>query len=133
MTKLPTAIMSLSLLLSLPLVASEIWTDDEILLLQQEIKRQEVVLVALKERLQSIEKTEVNTLHFAVRLDGVEFEGEEITTDDIQGKLKMFSEDDRVVIAADPNIPHHRIVTLLNEFHAAGFKNIALKAEKSEQ
>ncbi|MEX2607483.1 MAG: biopolymer transporter ExbD [Kiritimatiellia bacterium] len=132
MINISIPIASLWLLMSIPLAASEISTDDEILLLQQEIKRQEVVLVALKERLQSIEKTEVNTLHFAVTLDGVEFEGEEIAAEDIQGKLKMFSQKDRVVITVDPNIPHHRMVRFMNEFHAAGFKNVALKTEKSE-
>jgi biopolymer transport protein ExbD len=139
MPNISITIASLFLLMSLPLNASEISTDDEILMLQQEIKRQEVVLVALKERLQSISKTEVNTVtevntgHFKVTSDSLEFEGEEISAEDIQNKLKFFSKDDRMVITVDPNIPHHRMITLMNEFHAAGFKNIALKTEKSEQ
>jgi biopolymer transport protein ExbD len=133
MTNVSTTIAGMILLMSFLATASEISTDDEVLMLQQEIKRQEVVLVALKERLRSISKTEMNTFHIKVTSDSLEFKGVEISVEDIQDKLKLVSEDDKIVISADPNTPHHRMVALLNEFHEAGYKNVSLKTKQSEQ
>jgi len=112
------------------LFAESSQTPDEATLLRQEIKKQELVLQALKEKLASLE--EKNLLEVSITSKGLSAHGKQISTEDLKKALSALSEDAKILIRAEPTVSHKEVVSVMELCAKAGLKNVAFATTKAE-
>ena len=131
-TILTTAIIAISVC---SLYAESFEVSDEAEILRREIKEQELVLQAMKQRLSAPEDTYVAII--SVDRDGrpsYSIHGKQIDFKELEKALADLPDDAKILIQAkpDPSNVYGRVSSMISMCNRAGLKNIALGIAKAQ-
>lgn len=103
---------------------------DEAAFLRQEIQKQELVLQAQKEKLAVLEAR--NVFEVLITSEGVKARGEPISITELEKELTELSDDAKILIRAEPSVPHKDVVSVLDSCRKVGCRKISLATTKAE-
>tara|TARA_B100000085_G_scaffold160622_1_gene146081 strand:- start:1299 stop:1712 length:414 start_codon:yes stop_codon:yes gene_type:complete len=104
---------------------------NEATLIREEIKRQELVLQALKEKLTALEKK--NVFEVSITSKGLKAGGKPISIEELEKTLTELPDDAKILIRAEPTVSHKEVVSVMELCTKADLKNVALATTKAEQ
>jgi len=122
---------ALSLLIAPSLPADTISKSEEVELLRQEIRKQEIVLKVLKEKLEALEEKEEHTLEekeehtlvISVSEEGLQAGGKTVSLDGLEKVLKELPDDAKIIIRADRSVSFKKVVSVMELCKKAGLNN----------
>ena len=105
--------------------------SDEATLLRQEIKKQELLLQALEEKLAALE--EKNVFEVSITSEGLKSQGKPTPLKELENTLTELSDDTKILIRVEPKVSHKEVVSVIELCAKAGLNKVALAATKVEQ
>ncbi|MCC5848784.1 MAG: hypothetical protein JJU29_11895 [Verrucomicrobia bacterium] len=114
------------LLFACSIHAEQPFTTMEIDALREAIHQQETLLQAMKDRLRILEGNQAEAYRITINPDGIFYGDTEISEEHIQPGLAELPKDAKVEILADPEVPHGRLISLLDHLRRAELHNVVL-------
>lgn len=126
----PLSVIALITLSVCSLDAERPANSEEATRLRQEIKKQELVLQSLKEKLSALEAG--TAVEVSVSPKGLKLRGNFISPKELEKALTELPDDAKILIRAEPSTAHKEITSVMELCTKAGLKNIVFSTTQTE-
>mgnify|MGYP006437087383 CR=1 FL=1 len=130
-TKTPI-LATLGLFLGSSLVAESVSNLEDIDLLRQEIRKHEIVLQALKEKLQRIEEKNENFFEISISETGVQAKGKPISPHELEATLEALPDGAKITIRAESTVKYKKVASVMQLCAKAGLTDVVFATTQAE-
>ena len=130
-TKSLTAL-ALCLLIASPLSANSVSKSKDVELLRQEIQKQEIVLQALKEKLQRIEENKEDFFEISLSETGLQVGEKTVSREELETELKALPDGTKIMIRAVSTVKQKQVVSVMELCAKADLTDIVFATIQAE-
>ena len=124
---------AISLLLISSLRADSVSKQENVELLRQEIRKQEVVLQSLKEKLKALEEEKESIFEISVSDTGLQADEKSVSLEELGKELKELPDDTKIKIRVEPTVAYKEVVTVMELCAKAGLGDVVFATKEAEQ